>query len=106
MREGRDAADREAGARLDEFGIGAAELADDRLDLLLVDAPVAGGHDQHRHVVGLAPEDDALGDLAERDAQRIGRLLRGARGIVEHLRSMRMALVLQQSRDALHAVGQ
>ncbi len=83
-RHGRDAADGEAGARLHEVGIGAAGLADQRIDLLLVHALVARGDDQHRHFVALAAEDDALGDLPHGDAERIGRLLRGAAGVVEH----------------------
>ena len=36
-----------------------------------------------RRVVRLAPEDDALGDLPQRDAQRVRGLLRGARSIVQ-----------------------
>ena len=43
MRQRRHAADGEAGARLDEVGIGAAERAGQRGDLLLVDALVARG---------------------------------------------------------------
>ena len=54
---------------LDEVGVGAAERAGDRGHLLLVDAAVARGDDQHRALVGPAPEDHALGDLADRHAQ-------------------------------------
>ena len=42
----------------------------DRGHALLVDAPVAAGNDQYRAVVALAPEDHALGDLRDTDAQR------------------------------------
>ena len=42
----------------------------------------------------------------KRHAQRIGRLLRRARGIIEHHRRMRMALGEQHLRHALHAFGQ
>ena len=31
---------------------------------------------EHRRIVGLAPEDDALGNLAQGHAQRVGSLLR------------------------------
>jgi len=45
----------------------------------LVDAPVAGGDDQHRATTGDGAKDQRLGDLTDRDAERIGRLLGGAR---------------------------
>jgi hypothetical protein len=80
--------------------------ADQRLDLLLVHAPVAAGDDQHRRVVALAAKDDALGDLAHADAQRIGRLLRRARGVVQHHRRCGWPAACSARGDALHAIGQ
>src|SRR5690606_20871000 len=53
-----------------------------------------------------AAEDDALGDLADLDAQRVRRLLRGARGVVQHPRRVGMARIAQRARHALHAFGE
>src|SRR6185369_8808114 len=109
MRDRRNAADRVAGAAFDEVGIGAAEAAalpDQRGNLLLVDAPVAGSDDEHGGVIALAPEYDALGDLPDQDAQLVGGLLRRAGGVIEHDRRMRMALLPQHLGHALHAFGQ
>jgi hypothetical protein len=69
--------------------------ADQCLHLALVDPAVARGDHQHRRVVALAPEDDALGDLAQRHTQGIGGLLRGAGCIVEQHRRVRMGARLQ-----------
>ena len=74
MRQWRHATDRKAGARLDEIGVGTANLADQRGHPLFIHAPVAAGDDQHRHVVVLAAKDDALGNLAHANGQRIGGL--------------------------------
>ncbi|MNT75965.1 hypothetical protein D3C72_2149140 [compost metagenome] len=110
MRQRRHAADGKTGLALDEIGVGTAELAalgaDDGLYLLFVHAQVARGDDQHGGVVALAAEDDALGDLAQRHAQRVGGLLGGARGVVEHDRGVGVAQRGQRFGDAQHAGGQ
>src|SRR5438034_5959628 len=105
MPDRRDAADRVAGARLDELGVGAPDGTDQGRDFLLVDALVARGHDQHRRVVTAPAEDHALGDLADADSQCIGRLLRSARGDVEVLRRMRVMQRGQQLGHAAKAFG-
>ena len=101
-----NAADRKPGPGPHEIGIRTTELADQRGNLLLVDAPIARGDHQHRAVVFLAPEDDALGHLPHQDAQRIGGLLCGACGIVQHLRQVRVAAPLQFGSHTLYALGQ
>jgi hypothetical protein len=77
----------------------------DGLHLLLIHAQIARGDHEHRNVVTLAAEDDALGNLAQRHAQRVGRLLRGARGVVQHHRGVGVAEFGQRGDDALHARG-
>ena len=73
--------------------------------LLFVHAAVARCDDQHRRIVAFAPEDDALGHLPHQNAQRISGLLRSARGIVQHLRQVRVAEPLQLGSHTLYALG-
>jgi len=76
----RHAADRKACVLAHELRRGALDrLAQRRRHARLVDAPVAGGDDQHRATTGDGAKDQRLGDLTDRDAERIGRLLGGAR---------------------------
>ena len=72
----------------------------------LIDTAVAGCDDEHGSIVALAPEDDALGNLAQGDTELIGRLLRGSCGCIEHARGVRMRVRLQRGHDALHRLGE
>lgn len=104
------ATDGKTGARLHELGVCTSQYlsvaADQFGDPSLVDSAIAGSDDQHSRVVGSAPENDALGDLAERDAKRIGSLLRGAGRSIQHHRTVGMLARFKQVDNALDGVGQ
>jgi hypothetical protein len=102
----RYAADRKAGAGFDEWRIGSANLANQSRHARFINAAVACRDYKHSHIVRLAPEHDALGDLPERHAQRISCLLRRTRGGVQQPRRVRMIVRLQNACDMLRAVRQ
>ena len=110
VRHRRDPANRKAGGGLHKIGVGAAQLlalaTDQRLDLFFVHPTVARGHHQHRRAIGLAPKNNALGDLAQRHTQRVGRLLGGAGRVVQHQRRVWVAPLGQPGAHALHTFGQ
>ena len=110
MRNRRHAANRKAGLCFDKLRIGPAQplaiRADQRLQLFFIHPLVARGHHQHRHIVKFAAKNNAFGNLADRNAQPISRLLRGAGGVIEHSRAVRMTAGLQHGSHALHALGQ
>ena len=87
-------------AGVNEIGIGAPQFGsaftNQGLHLGFVYPLVTRCDDQHRHVIGFAPEDDAFSDLSQRNAQGIGRLLRRSCGVIQHDGDMGMALRLQQ----------
>ena len=62
---------------------------------------VAGGHHEHGGVVGGAPEDDALGDLAEFDPQGVRRVLGGPAGHRQHDDLVGMACLGEPGGDLL-----
>ncbi len=105
MRHRADAADGKASALLHKGRIGPAQRPHQRSHLGLVHTPVTRGDEQHRHIVFDALEDDALGNLAYGHAQRVGCLLRGARGAVQHHRAVGVIFCLQFGSDTLHAFG-
>ncbi len=105
VRDRSHAADGKAGARLHELGVGPPRRAHECSDLVLVHPPVARSNHEHCNIVGPAPEDHALGDLPDLDAQRIGRLLRSAGRHLQEHRCMRMPSGGQRLRHEEKALG-
>ena len=79
MTDRRNPADGETGLRPHEIRVRLAQIDSGKpTDLVQIDTPIAGAHDQHCPAPFAIAENQRVGNLPDRAAERIGRQLRGS----------------------------